>query len=129
MITTSSASSEDQTGKGVPQNLLRLMAQSCAFSSQLWNRFSWTYVGTQDVLALLASSLSFKSSTLTNQLGTACGRQAHQLQQALDTHTTFSPWMVTWDAKPDKPQFQNEGRQQDQMVARSYMLTAVLVFS
>lgn len=39
----SSPSSLIHRGSGVPQNLLRLTAQSLAFSSQLWKRFSWNH--------------------------------------------------------------------------------------
>ena len=46
-------------------------AQSRAFSSQLWKRFSLTKAGTQYVLSLLASSRSRSDSTLTNVPGTA----------------------------------------------------------
>jgi hypothetical protein len=42
MTSSSSPSSLIQIGRGVPQNLLRLTAQSLAFSSQLWNRFSFS---------------------------------------------------------------------------------------
>ena len=40
--TISSPSSLAQMGMGVPQKRDRLMAQSCAPSSQLWKRFSLT---------------------------------------------------------------------------------------
>jgi len=42
ITTISSPSSLIQIGIGVPQYLFLEMAQSCAFSSQLWNRFSCT---------------------------------------------------------------------------------------
>ena len=49
MITTSWPSSLAHIGMGVPQKRLRETAQSRAFSSQLWKRFSFTKAGTQYV--------------------------------------------------------------------------------
>jgi len=42
MTTSSSPSSDAQMGMGVPQKRERETAQSCALSSQLWKRFSFT---------------------------------------------------------------------------------------
>ena len=52
ITTISSPSSLIHTGRGVPQNLLRLTAQSLAFSSQLWNRFYWNNGNTNTNLLL-----------------------------------------------------------------------------
>ena len=71
MTRTSSPSSEAHTGMGVPQYRLREMDQSCAPSSQLWNRFSCTYEGTHRVLALFARSFSLMLSTFTKNDPTA----------------------------------------------------------
>ena len=69
--TTSSPSSEIQMGSGVPQNRLRLTAQSRASRSQLAKRPTFTDSGTHAVLSLAASSRSLMASTRTNQEGTA----------------------------------------------------------
>jgi len=56
MTTISCLSSLIQMGSGVPQYLLRLMAQSRASVSQLWKRFSLITSGTQYVCVLFSSS-------------------------------------------------------------------------
>jgi hypothetical protein len=69
--TISSPSSLSHIGIGVPQKRLRLTAQSRAFSSQLWKRFSCTKPGTQYVFLLFSTSRSLIASTLTKVPGTA----------------------------------------------------------
>ena len=68
---TSLPSSEIHIGMGVPQKRLREIAQSRAFSSQLWKRFSLTKPDTQYVLPLLSRSFCLIDSTLMKVEGTA----------------------------------------------------------
>ena len=71
MQITSDKSSFAQIGIGVPQNRFRDTAQSRASFNQLWNRPSFTSLGTQYVCLLFSTTRSLISSTLTNHDGTA----------------------------------------------------------
>ena len=71
MQTTSSKSSETQSGMGLPQQRLLEKHQSFAFYNQLWKRASYANLGTQYDFLLFTRSFSLRAVTSINQDFTA----------------------------------------------------------
>ena len=71
MTTVSAQDGQRHTGIGAPQNRLREIAQSRAFSSHCPKRPSRTCSGTQSISWLWASRRSFSAVTRTNHERTA----------------------------------------------------------
>ncbi len=69
--TTSSPSSETQSGMGLPQNRFLEKHQSSAPASQLLNLPYWIAFGTHFAFRLLATSWSFIEVTFMNHAETA----------------------------------------------------------